>query len=113
MVRKICALWLVGLIILPFTVPFPTCDLTDLLGGSAGRHDTSVPGSSSRTAVDDGGALLVPPVATTAGRLKLRALAGLRSAQSVAPLPMVSIERPVVSTGRPGVSSPLTTTLRL
>jgi hypothetical protein len=113
MLRKIYALWLVGLITLPFTVPFPTCDLTDLLGGAASRHGTPAPESPSPGAVDDASALLVPPVATTAGRLKLRVLAGLRSAQSIAPLPIASIDRPSISTTRQTPTAPLTTILRV
>src|SRR5580693_6948094 len=40
---KISALWLVLLILLPFTAPFPTCDLADLLGTSATSQGAPLP----------------------------------------------------------------------
>jgi hypothetical protein len=64
---RFCALWLVAQILLPFTAPFPTCDLSDFLD-SAQHHGAPVAPSSSRA---DGDYAFAPPLATTGGRLKL------------------------------------------
>src|ERR1700719_202113 len=63
---RFCALWLVAQILLPFTAPFPTCDLSDFLGG-AQHHSAPLAPSSSRA---DGDYAFAPPLATTGGRLK-------------------------------------------
>ena len=82
MVRKLSALWLVVLIVMPFSAPFPTCDVTDLLSGRAPSHPVSpAPGHS----IDDATTILVPPVAAEASRMKLAALSGLRGVSSVSP----------------------------
>jgi hypothetical protein len=39
---RVCAPWLVLLIVLPFSAPFPTCDLASL-GAGPGRHTTDQP----------------------------------------------------------------------
>jgi hypothetical protein len=90
---RFCALWLVAQILLPFTAPFPTCDLSDVLGG-AQHHSAPLAPSSSRA---DGDYTLAPPLATTAGRLKLVV---------VSPLDVRGIVRnaPVMASGRPFVA---------
>jgi hypothetical protein len=71
--RKFCALWLVTQILLPFTAPFPICDLSDLLSGA--HHDAaSLMPSNPRV---EGDYALAPPLATTTGRLKLVVVSGL------------------------------------
>ena len=65
--EKFCALCLVAQILLPFTAPFPTCDLSDLL--SSTHHDRA-PLVPSNTRVE-GDYAFAPPLATTAGRLRL------------------------------------------
>jgi hypothetical protein len=87
MVRRISALWLVVLIALPFSAPFPTCDLSDVFGRAANRPiDTPAP--ADHAALDEATMLLVPPVADTAGRLKTAALSESRTEHSVAPVPL-------------------------
>ena len=70
---RLCALWLVAQILLPFTAPFPTCDLSDVLGGA--RHH-GVPLVPPSTHVD-GDYAFAPPLATTSGRLRLLVLSSL------------------------------------
>ena len=87
MVRRISALWLVVLIALPFSAPFPTCDLSDLFGRTANRP-AHTPAPVDHAALDEATMLLVPPVADTAGRLKTTALSESRTEHSMAPLPL-------------------------
>jgi hypothetical protein len=94
MVRRICAVWLVTLIVLPFSAPFPTCELSDLFGRAA-RHQTPGPEPLNHAALDDATTLLVPPVTAAAGRLKLTALSGLRTVHSVAPMGMALCDPPI------------------
>ena len=49
----------------------------------------------NHAALDDATTLLVPPVTATAGRLKLRALSGLRTVHSVAPMALAVCEPPI------------------
>ena len=65
--EKFCAFWLVAQIVLPFTAPFPTCDLSDLLGGTP--HHVVPLGPSNPPS--EGDYAFTPPLATTAGGLKL------------------------------------------
>src|SRR5260221_12878049 len=65
--QEFCALWLVAQILLPFTAPFPTCDLSDLLSSTRHDHAPLVP-SNPRV---EGDYAFAPPLATTAGRLRL------------------------------------------
>jgi len=64
MIAKLCATWLLALVVSPFTAPFQTCDAADVLEGT----DAAVvaPTASVATAAVS----LVPGRATDAGRLK-------------------------------------------
>ena len=69
MVPRLCAAWLVLLIVLPFSAPFSTCDLATLFGGTENplaRH-TAGPLASSRSLDHD-----VATHAPSYSRLKLR-----------------------------------------
>ena len=46
--KRLIALWFVVQIVLPFTAPLQTCDLSDLLG-NRGRHQAPVSPESSST----------------------------------------------------------------
>jgi hypothetical protein len=46
--KRLIALWFVVQIVLPFTAPLQTCDLSDLLG-TRGRHQAPVSPESSST----------------------------------------------------------------
>src|SRR5262245_32990373 len=71
--RRIVTFWLVAQILLPFTAPFPVCDLADLLSGTphhSGPFSSDVP--DSRT---DASYSYAPPLVTTEGRLRLDLIA--------------------------------------
>jgi hypothetical protein len=112
MLQEISALWLVVLIVLPFSAPFPTCDVSDLFGRAA-RHQTPAPGPLNHAALDDATTLLVPPVSATAGRLKLTALSGLRTVHSVAPMLMAAAESPTTVSSQLGTVPQFADILRI
>ena len=88
-----CALWLTAQILLPFTAPFPTCDLADFLG-SAEHHSAPLVPSNSRA---DGDYAFAPPLATTGGRLKLVVVSPLDVWGVVRNAPVVEIGWPFVA----------------
>ena len=88
--RRLCAIWLVAQILLPFTAPFPTCDLSDFLSGA---HRHGVPLLPPTTHVD-GDYAFAPPLATTAGRLRLDVVSS-PDAWNVAGI------APIIAAGRP------------
>ena len=88
-----CALWLIAQILLPFTAPFPTCDLSDFLG-SAQHHGSPLMPSNSRA---DGDYAFAPPLATTGGRLKLVVISSLDVSSVVGNAPVMAIGRPIVA----------------
>jgi len=79
MLSRVCAVWLVALILLPFSAPFSTCDVQTLFPGAS--RDTTAPTPHSPLPVvslDDGATrhALILPRAT--GRVRLAASAFLR-----------------------------------
>jgi hypothetical protein len=90
-VKKFCALWLVAQVLLPFTAPFPTCDLSDLLG--RGHHHAPVAPPNSHV---DGDYAFAPPLATTAGRLKLVVVSALDVSNVAGMTPAILSGRPLV-----------------
>ena len=90
-----CALWLIAQILLPFTAPFPTCDLSDLLGKTQHRSAPLVP-SNSRA---DSDYAFAPPLATTGGRLKLVVVSSLDVSDVVGKAPVMAISRPFAAAG--------------
>jgi hypothetical protein len=89
-VGNFCALWLIAQILLPFTAPFPTCDLSDFLGG-AQHHGAPLVPSSSRA---DGDYAFAPPLATTGGRLRLVVVSWLDVSSVVWLAPVILPGRP-------------------
>ncbi len=89
--KGLCALWLVVQILLPFTAPFPTCDLSDVLG-SAPHHGTPLAPPSAHV---DGDYAFPPPLATTTGRLRLVVVSSLDASGVVDTTPLI------VAGGRP------------
>jgi hypothetical protein len=105
--------WLVAQILLPFTAPFPTCDLSDFFGGA--RHH-SVPLAPQPTHIPQADAAYTdaPPLATTAGRLKLVVVQALDASGSVAPiLPVVVVRDLLLVFGVDQESQVQQTVLRL
>jgi hypothetical protein len=89
--KGLCALWLVAQILLPFTAPFPTCDLSDILG-NASHHGTPLAPPSAHV---DGDYAFAPPLATTTGRLRLVVVSSLDATGVVDTTPVI------VAGGRP------------
>ena len=72
-IANVCAAWLIALFALPFTAPFPTCDLGGFFVGT-GQHDavpTVPPVRSRSTVLEDGTYSALPTLTTESGRLKL------------------------------------------
>ena len=90
-----CALWLVAQILLPFTAPFPTCELSDLLG--SGHHqERPAPLTPPRAYVNDNFAF-APPLATTSGRLKLKVVSALDPSNAGKVAPSLASDRPLAA----------------
>jgi hypothetical protein len=89
--ESFCALWLIAQILLPFTAPFPTCDLSDLLGGVQ-QHSSPLAPLNSHA---DGDYSFAPPLATTGGRLKIVVVSSLDVSSVVGNAPAVPSARPV------------------
>jgi len=68
---KVCAVWLVVLVWMPFTAPFSTVDLVDLLAGH--RHGTTRAASPNRptTAVTRASLSHAVPLPPRVGRLRV------------------------------------------
>jgi hypothetical protein len=99
--EKLCAFWLVAQILLPFTAPFPICDLSDLLNG-AHRHSTAQNHNAPvapqpRSSRFDGDFAFAPPLATTAGYLKLVVVSSQDVSTIVSLMPLPSEAAPVVA----------------
>ena len=90
-----CALWLIAQILLPFTAPFPTCDLSDLLGG--GQHHSSPLAPLNSHA--DGDYSFAPPLATTGGRLKIVVVSSLDVMGVGRNAPVIAIGRSLAALG--------------
>jgi hypothetical protein len=88
--ERLCALWLVAQILLPFTAPFPTCELSDFLSGAHHHGAPLVPPSSHV----DGDYSFAPPLATTAGRLRLVVVSALDVSNLVGIPPVIALGRP-------------------
>jgi hypothetical protein len=91
--EKFCALWLVAQILLPFTAPFPICDLSDLLGSAQHRGAPLLP-ANARV---DGDYACAPPLVTTAGRLRLVVVSTLDVSNGVGMAPVMAHGRPLTS----------------
>src|SRR5580700_1026360 len=90
MLKRLCAFWLVAQVLLPFTAPFPTCDLSDFLGGAHHHGAPLVPPSSHV----DGDYAFAPPLATTGGRLRLLVVSSLDVSSVVWLAPVILPGRP-------------------
>src|SRR3984893_12423121 len=87
---RLCSIWLVAQILLPFTAPFPTCDLSDFTGGVRHRGVPLVPPSTHV----DGDYAFAPPLSTTAGRLRLVVVSALDVSNLVGIPPVIALGRP-------------------
>ncbi len=100
--KTFCATALAVLILLPFTAPFSTCDLT-------GSPFSSAPAAIASAA----NAIPPPPAIRISGRIRIEALSALHTIAH-APVPVLRAhKRPVDSSGRLVSASSLATVLRL
>src|ERR1700680_3539903 len=99
MPSRISAIWLVALILLPFTAPFPTCDIVDFFRRSAPYQGVPLapPVSSTTLIADAESSLLVPPLASMARQLRQVALSDLDPPHFDVPRPLVIFVPPVGS----------------
>jgi hypothetical protein len=106
----ICAVWLIAQILLPFTAPFPTCDVSDLLGSTHHQGAPLLP-SHSRA---EGDYTFAPPLTTTSGRLKLVVVSSLDASGALGHAPVIAAGRPfTVAVGGPNYLQNQPTVLRL
>jgi hypothetical protein len=111
MISKLSALWLILLVLLPFTAPFPTCGFDDFFGHDAsGPSAPATPVQSPSASLADGAtSLLAPPLTTMANRLRLVALLMFNTAHPVANPPRHASgelsDAPAGSTGRLSVQA--------
>jgi hypothetical protein len=111
MLPKFFATWLVALVIVPFTAPFSTCDLTSLFGKPQGQHTPIAPLTSVAFTTD--AAVPITPYVRSAGRVRLLQTSGLALAESAVPLSSVTLMWSAASAGCIREHSVLRTILRL
>lgn len=110
MLHKFVASWLVVLVIVPFTAPFSTCDLTSVFGRSQEQHTPFAPPTSA--AVSHDSTVSGVPCVSRAGRVRLLQLSGVPLAHAKIPASQVRL-MPGTSAGRIWEHTVLTTILRL
>jgi hypothetical protein len=111
---KFSAIWLVVLILLPFTAPFPTCDIAAFFGRSA--VDQSVPlapPTPSTTLAEGVSSLLVLPLARVAPQLRQVALSDLNTPYFAFRSLLVVLVAPLGSDDVTGAERVLSANLRL
>jgi hypothetical protein len=69
---RLCAIWYIALIAMPFTAPSQTIDLADFLSGDSSLHGVQfAPTPVLASLLADTDLSLIPALETTAARLKL------------------------------------------
>ena len=111
MLPKFFATWLVALVIVPFTAPFSTCDLTSLFGNPHGQHTPGSPLTSVAFTTD--AAVPIAPYVRSAGRVRLLQMSGVALAESAPPVSPVTLMWSAASAGCVKDHSALSTILRL
>lgn len=76
MFTKLCAAWVVGLALSPFTAPFRTCDVGIHPGGGANETVSVVAVTATAASLADNAGSLIAPLSTKTGRLRLGPMAG-------------------------------------
>jgi len=110
MLSRLCAVWLVALILLPFSAPFSTCDVQTLFPGANPDATTQMPRSSLPVvSLDDVAtrhALVLP---RTTGRVRLATSAFLRLPLNLSVTPGRCARHGMVAMGsdRSSFASPL------
>jgi hypothetical protein len=96
---RICATWFVVSIVLPWTAPFPTCDLADLFGMHAHQRAPLTAPSSPANASADADYSVVSPLVTKEGHLKLVVVSALNATAAVKVLQLGVVLLPADSCG--------------
>jgi hypothetical protein len=109
-VSRVLALWLVTLILLPFSAPFSTCDLSSLFGSDS-PYDESSDAFAPLGALTDTAASQALPVARIGSKVKFPVFAD-------SGLPVPATERPRALPARSAsvvhvIAAPLTVPLRI
>jgi hypothetical protein len=114
-ISKLSAIWLVVLILLPFTAPFPTCDVADFFGRGATDQGVPLapPTSSTALIADAMSSLLVPPLARMATQLRRIASSDLNTPHLAVRSRLVALVPLVDSHDRTGTERFLPVPLRL
>jgi hypothetical protein len=115
---RLCAVWYIALIALPFTAPSQTIDLADLLSGHAGHRGVqfaATPALASLLADTD--LSLIPALETAAARVKLDSRSAPSGSNFVTAsrLPAAAtalLDQPSSSAGAPGRHPGLSTVIR-
>jgi hypothetical protein len=121
MLPKFFASWLVVLVLVPFTAPFSTCDLTGLVGAARGHHQPFAPrtfgaGRERRQSDEDftsNAAVPRVPAIFTAGRVRLLPLSSVPLAQTKVSSSSARFMWSAVSAGYIREHTVLTTILRV
>jgi hypothetical protein len=91
MLRKLCASVLILLVVLPFTAPFPTFDVSALQTHRGRDHSAMLCPFSGRAGTVAPAGSIVPPLLTKAGRLRIDVSPQFESASiDVAPSPSIT-----------------------
>jgi hypothetical protein len=115
---RLCAVWYIVLIAMPFTAPSQTIDLVDLLSGDASLHGVQfAPTPMLASLLADTDLSLIPALETTAAQLKLGSRSapnGLNfaTASSLAASAATTLAPPVSSTAAIGLHLAFPTILR-
>jgi hypothetical protein len=117
MLAKFFASWLVVLVLVPFTAPFSTCDLTGLFGIAQAHHSLlASPAVRERRNPDEDvtndAAILSVPCLSTAGRIRLLPLSRVTLAEAAIPSAPAAMMWSAASTRSVG-STALSTILRV
>jgi len=110
MIPKFFASWLAVLVVLPFTAPFSTCDLTGFFGQVQSRQ---MPVAPARSAVTTDAAVASVPSASAVGRVRLLPLSGGAAIHTKAALAAGGCRWSRVSVGSIRKHAVRTTVLRL
>jgi len=112
MLRRVFGLWLVVLIVLPWSAPFPTCDLADLMG-HPDHSQTASTSSPSAASLEDGTNCLIPSIADTVSRLKPSGRVLSRAVRQFSSAPHCALSSPAPAPAPASFLSQPITNLRL
>jgi hypothetical protein len=112
---KFSAVWLVVLILLPFTAPFPTCDIATFFGQKASDQGVPLgpPTSPAALVADAVSSLLFPPLERMARQVTQVALSNFNTPHIAVRSPLVILVPPLGSNDLAGTERVPSAILRL